>query len=85
MIMVAEADVLDRVFHFFAKFPSPQEVLDLHTTESESARVKHLTEKSKLSTINSEEARELEIYFRAEKYVRLAKAQALMALHGKTA
>lgn len=81
--MVAEADILDRVFHFFAGFPSPQEVLELHTSESESARIKHLTEKSKKNTISNEEERELEIYFRAEKYVRLAKAKALMTIHGK--
>lgn len=83
--MVAEADILDRVFHFFAGFPSPQEVLELHTTESESTRIKYLTEKSKESTISNEEARELEICFRAEKYVRLAKAKALMTIHGKMA
>ena len=76
--MVAALDILARVFHTLASFPSPKEVLQVYATPEEQARMVYLIDKSK--SILPEETAELNRMLAADRYAQLAKAKALAAL-----
>ena len=82
-MVLAQSSLLDRVFHFLTDNPSPEEVLDWYTTEVESARIGELIEKNRAGTLTVSDRQEVEQYFLAERYVRLAKAKALERLAGQ--
>jgi hypothetical protein len=83
--MVLEVDALDRVFHLLASFPTPEEVLLLKAIEEESQRFDFLLDKNRESTLSVQETEELNKFVLAERYMRMAKAKALLAVHRKKA
>lgn len=85
MITSVRVSILDRVFHLLATSPSPEEVLELHTTPEESSRLEELSKKNNAGTLTTEETFEIQQYLLAEKYVRLAKAHAFVKLNNHAA
>lgn len=83
--MVTEIDALDKVFHLLASFPTPQEVIELKASEEESNRFDFLVEKNRKNELSHSEVEELNKFVLAERYMRMAKAKALLAVHGKKA
>lgn len=83
--MVVEINALDRVFHLLASFPTPEEVIQLKASEEERSRFDFLTEQNKKNKLTPSESEELDKFILAERYMRMAKAKALLAVHGKKA
>lgn len=83
--MVIEIDALDKVFHLLASFPTPQEVIELKASEEESNRFDFLVEKNRKNELSPSETEELDKFILAERYMRMAKAKALLVVRGKKA
>jgi hypothetical protein len=73
------------ILEFLAGFPSPQEVLDLRTSERFHQRIAELLEVNRSRELSHREQKEWEQYEQVEHLVRIAKAKALLMLAAKNA
>ncbi len=69
-----------KVLEFFASSPTPQEVLDLHSSERLHRRVRELIAVASTQGLNEREQKEWERYEHVEHLVRMAKMKAQMQL-----
>ena len=83
--MVAELNLLERVFMVLADSPRPEEVMALQTTEAENERLEYLQQRRNEGTLSVQELIEIEKYLDAERFVRLAKAKAFAKLRNQAA
>lgn len=68
---------LTEILEFFAKLPSPQEILALHLSPSVQTEIENLLDKSRTDGLNESDQRLWQHYEFIEHLVRLAKAKAL--------
>lgn len=71
---------LTEILEFFAKLPTPQEILALHLTPAIQTEIENLLEKNRTEGFNESDRRLWQHYEFIEQLVRLAKAQALLKL-----
>lgn len=80
MSTLAEIPVLSRLVRVLANAPSPQEIMDIRTTEEEEDRLRVLKEKLHSSGLSEEEEHEVQFYLFAEHIVKMAKIEAYQRL-----
>ncbi|MTB52028.1 hypothetical protein [Lewinella sp. W8] len=80
--MAERSELLSRVINVLSDFPTPEEVMQLRTSEADEQRLQELADKNAAGTLTLEEHIELEHYRVAEHMVRMAKARAFSRLQG---
>ncbi len=71
---------LAEILEFFAKLPTPQEILNLHLSPVLQTEIENLLEKNRTVGLTESDQRLWQHYEFIEHLVRLAKAQALLRL-----
>ncbi|MBD2178790.1 hypothetical protein H6F42_17870 [Pseudanabaena sp. FACHB-1998] len=71
---------LTEVLEFFAKLPSPQEILALRPAPNLQTEIENLLDKNRTEGLNERDRRLWQHYEFVEHLVRIAKAQALLKL-----
>lgn len=74
----------DQVVDFFARGPSPAEVLAFRPSEETLERVRYLLDRNASDELTDEEAEELECFGEIEHFVQLIKARAQAYIETKT-
>jgi hypothetical protein len=71
---------LAEILEFFAKLPTPQEILNLHLSPALQTEIENLLEKNRTAGLTESDQRLWQHYEFIEHLVRLAKAQGLLRL-----
>ena len=79
-----ERKSFDDIVDFFARGPSPADVLAFRPSDETQDRVRYLLERNASNEISDEEAKELECYAEIEHFVQLVKARARAYIENKT-
>jgi hypothetical protein len=79
-----ERKSFEEIIDFFARGPSPAEVLDFRPSNETQQRVRYLLERNAADELTEEEAEELECYGEIEHFVQLVKARARAYVEKKT-
>lgn len=77
-------NIYDELAEFLASL-SPRKVLDFHPSEKKQQRLSELLEKKRTTSLDDDEAQELEGYFILERIIRTAKAHALTLINHEPA
>jgi hypothetical protein len=83
-LTVPERKSYDEIVDFFARGPSPGEVLAFRPSEDTLERVRYLLDRNAADELTSEEAEELECLGEIEHFMQLIKARAQAYVETKT-
>lgn len=78
----SEFEGVTEVLEFFAKLPTPEEIIALRASEKLQNRVRELLEKNRTIGLTADEQKEWQQYEHLEHLVRIAKAKAHAKLKG---
>ena len=81
---VPEGKSYDEIVDFFARGPSPDEVLAFRPSEETLERVRYLLDRNAADELTSEEAEELECLGEVEHFMQMVKARAQTYVEKKT-
>jgi hypothetical protein len=79
-----ERKSFDEIIDFFARGPSPAELLAFRPSEKTQERVRYLLDRNAVDELTDEEAEELEYFGKVEHFVQLVKARAKAHIETKT-
>jgi len=79
-----ERKSFDEIIDFFARGPSPAEVLAFRPSDETLERVRYLLDRNASAELTKEEAEELECFGEVEHFVQLVKARAGAYVEKKT-
>ena len=79
-----ERKSFDEIIDFFARGPSPAEVLTFQPSDETLDRVRYLLDRNAADKLTGEEAEELECFGEVEHFVQLVKARARAYIETKT-
>ncbi|HJT65422.1 MAG TPA: hypothetical protein VJ749_03140 [Pyrinomonadaceae bacterium] len=74
--VLIERKSFDEIIDFFARGPSPAEVLAFRPSDETLERVRYLLDRNAADELTNEEAEELECFGEVEHFVQLVKARA---------
>lgn len=80
----AERKSFDEIIDFFARGPSPAEVMAFRPSDETQERVRYLLDRNAADELTGEEAEELECFGEIEHFVQLVKARARAYVENKT-
>jgi hypothetical protein len=81
---VIERKGYEEIIDFFARGPSPAEMLAFHPSEATTERVRYLLDRNAADELTDEESEELEILGEVEHFMQLKKARARSYIEMKT-